>query len=269
MDPIVSVVWAAGGTRRQAALEQVADAAYVTWALQHQLEVAARFFKRGVQHLFLPVLGPPQVREIGPYRERLFNALQAIGSPFARAAYAQMDVRVRAYGQQHIPQLPPLLDDLAAVTADARQGTLWYTMVVNHEQEALEAAVRAAGVAGATTHAAMVKAFYGEAVPSVDVFVGFGKPMVGYLMPPLLGERAHCYWTTHPSYQLSDDDIDRIFSDAMITRTTWRADKQNRYRALNPETLRAYYAHRYTLGVGEQHQGFWYPCLTPPPPSDE
>lgn len=268
MDPIVSVVWAAGGTRRQARLAGVPDEAYVAWALERQLEVAARFFERGVRHLFVPVLGPPQVREIGPYRERLFGTLRAIGSPAARAAYARMDVRVRAYGHEQIPQLPELVGELAAATAAARGGTLWYALVVNHEQEALEAAVRAAAAAGATTHPEMVRAFYGEEVPPVDVFVGFGKPAVGYLMPPLLGERASCYWTTHPSYELSGEDIDRIFHDATVTRATWRADKQGRYDELDPEALRAYYAQRHTLGVGEQRHGFWYPRPAPPPPGD-
>jgi hypothetical protein len=129
--------------------------------------------------------------------------------------------------------------------------------------EAITAAVRAASAAQATTYAEMVTAFYGERVPPVDLFIGFGKPTAGYLMPPLLGERAHYYWTTNPSYDLSGDDIDRILDDATAGRATWRADKQERYRALDPEALRDYYAHRYILGVGEQRQGFWYPLPAP------
>jgi hypothetical protein len=174
-----------------------------------------------------------------------------------------MQVRVRSYGHEQIAGLSSLVHDLGVTTADHRKGTLWYTMVVNDEMEAITAAMRAATTAHATTHAEMVAAFYGEPVPPVDLFIGFGKPMVGYLMPPLLGEQANCYWTTHPSYDLSGEDIDRMICDATAGRATWRANKQERYRALDPEALRDYYAHRYILGVGEQRQGFWYPLPAP------
>lgn len=267
MHPIC-VVWAAGGTRRQAHLEGVAAGDYVFWALERQLQVAAMFFQRGVQHLFLPVLGPPQAREVGAYRERLFGSLQAIGSPTARRTYAELQVRVRSYGYESIPGLATLIDELATTTAGYGRRTLWYTMVVEDEQEAITAAVRAAARAGASSHAEMVRAFYGEDVPSVDLFIGFGKPIVGYLMPPLLGEQAQCYWTTHPSYDLSEQDIERILHDAYVERATWRADKQDRYQGLDPVSLRAYYGHRHILGVGEQRQGFWYPAPAPPPPED-
>jgi hypothetical protein len=241
----------------------------VSWALERQLQVAALFFERGVKHLFLPVLGPPQVREVGPYRERLFGTLQAIGTAEARAAYARMDVRVRSYGHAGIPQLSALMEQLAAATAGHRRATLWYTMVVADEMEAITAAVQAASAAQATTHEAMVEAFYGERVPPVDLFIGFGKPMTGYLMPPLLGERAACYWTTHPSYELSGEDIDRIIHDATVERATWRADKQDRYGALDPQALQRYYAQRYILGIGAQRGGFWYPIPAPQPPDEQ
>lgn len=262
MDP-VCVVWAAGGTRRQATLEGVTSEQYVMWGLGRQLQIAALFFERGVQHLFIPVLGPPQVREIGPYRERLFGTLQAIGSPEARAAYTDMQIRVRCYGHEHIPGLSTLIDELGAETAQHTRGTLWYTLVVNDEMEAITAAVQAAVAAKARTHAEMVSAFYGECVPPVDVFISFGKPMVGYLMPPLLGEQAACYWTTHPSYDLSGTDIDRIFQDSTVKRATWKANKQERYGALSQEAMRSYYSQRYILGEGEQRQGFWYPLPAP------
>jgi hypothetical protein len=74
-----TAVWAAGGTRRQAALEGVPEAEYFDWAWQGQMDGVALFFTLGVQCLFAPVLGPPQVREVGPYRAALFTALSRLG----------------------------------------------------------------------------------------------------------------------------------------------------------------------------------------------
>src|SRR5256885_3759643 len=76
-----TVVWAAGGTRRQATLAGMAiNATYHRWGWQQHLERVALLFDLGVQTLFTPLLGPPQAREIGPYREVLFKQLsQTVG----------------------------------------------------------------------------------------------------------------------------------------------------------------------------------------------
>ena len=61
-----TVVWAAGGTRRQAVIEGVdLEAGYYDWSWRRQLGGAAQFFELGVQTLFAPILGPPQAREVG------------------------------------------------------------------------------------------------------------------------------------------------------------------------------------------------------------
>lgn len=262
-----TVVWAAGGTRRQAHLEGVADADYIDWALEHQLRVAHLIFGLGVHHLFMPILGPPQVREIGPYGERLFRSLFTIGNRRTRDLYAHYDIRVRAYGQQRVPGLGALMDDLAAETDQHQAGTLWYSLVIEDEFEAVVDANRAAAAANATSWDAMVQAFYREPVPPVEVFIGFGKPMAGYLLPPLLSERAHCYWPTFPSYMLNEEDLRTIFWDWRFARATWRADKRGRYDALDDTRLAAYYQHRAILGVGRQEGGFWYPEAMPTPPA--
>src|SRR5262245_15659920 len=95
-----TAVWAAGGTRRQAVIEGVDLAAgYYNWSWRRQLDGAALFFNMGVRTLFAPILGPPQAREVGPYRSKLFEVLQRLGDDASLEVYQRMGVRVRFYGQ--------------------------------------------------------------------------------------------------------------------------------------------------------------------------
>lgn len=254
-----TVVWAPGGTRRQAALEGVPRERYFDWAWEHQFRCVAQFFRLGVQTLFVSVLGPPQVREIGPYREQLAPALARLCDEASLAAYMQMGAQVRFYGQSRIPGLAEHCARIEEQTRAAGPLTLWYELVVERETEALEDALRAASAAGATSLEEAVRAFYGQNLAPVDVFIGFGKTQAGYLLPPLLGERADLYWTAFPSYMLSEEHLRDIFWDHRFARATWTADKSARYQQAAALGLGERHQEGLTLGVGERVGPFWYP----------
>ena len=257
-----TVVWAAGGTRRQAVIEGIDLASgYYDWSWRRQLGGAALFFDLGVQTLFAPILGPPQAREVGPYREKLFGVLQRLGDDTSLEAYRAMGARVRFYGQQHVPGMDELAAHVEAATRDLGPHTLWWSMVVEHEEEALWDAMQAGMRSAATSLSAVVRAFYGEAVAPVDVFIGFSKPQAGYLMPPLLGERAALYWTVFPSYAMTEEHLRTIFWDYRFGRATWRADKSRRYDALLTSSLAQRYEQSLILGVGQRIDQFWYPWM--------
>lgn len=258
-----TVVWAAGGTRRQAVIEGIdLETGYYNWSWRRQLGSAAQFFDLGVQTLFAPILGPPQAREVGPYRNKLFDVLQRLGDDASLEFYRQIGARVRFYGQQHVPGMAELSDRVEAATRDLGPQTLWWSMVVEHEEEALWDAIQAAMHAGATSLAAAARAFYGEDVAPVDVFIGFSKPQTGYLMPPLLGERAALYWTVFPSYAMTEEHLRTIFWDYRFGRATWRADKTQRYEGIQTSSLVQRYEQQPSiLGVGQRIGAFWYPWM--------
>jgi hypothetical protein len=257
-----TVVWAAGGTRRQAVIEGIdLGAGYYDWSWRRQLGGAALFFDMGVRTLFAPILGPPQAREVGPYRDKLFDVLQRLGDDASLEAYRRMGARVRFYGQQHVPGMADLAAHVEAATCDLGPQTLWWSMVVEQEEEALWDAMQAGMRVGATSLAAAARAFYGEDVAPVDVFIGFGKPQTGYLMPPLLGERAALYWTVFPSYATTEEHLRILWWDYRFGRATWRADKTHRYDDLLTSGLVQRYEQPLILGVGQRIGPFWHPWM--------
>jgi hypothetical protein len=254
-----TVVWAPGGTRRHAALKGIPSASYVEWAWEQHFRCVAQFFKLGVQTLFVPTLGPPQAREVGPYREQLAKGLGRLCGEIGLEAHARMNVRVRFYGQTHIPGLAEQCAWAEAATSGAGPQTLWYSIVVEHNDEALWDAIRAAIDGRAVSLEEAVRAFYGEPVAPVDVFIGFGKPRAVYLMPPLLGEHADLYWTAFPSYMLSEAHLREIFWDHKFGRATWSADKSQRYENVTALDLSQRYQEPLILGVGQRFGPFWHP----------
>jgi hypothetical protein len=256
-----TVVWAPGGTRRHAIAAGVPlDNSYIDWAWEQHMRCIKLFFTLGVRTLFAPILGPPQVREVGNYRERLFDTLWRIADPPSMEIYRRLGIRVRAYGHQRIPGLSDIIAKLVSETAELGPYTLWHTMIVENEEEPFTDALQAARQAGATTLDETVRAYYGEPVPPVDVFIGFGKLQTGYLMPPLLDRKASLYWTTFPSYMLAETHLRTIFWDYSFARATWIADKSRRYEAVDPRRLQqAAERPGGIIGVGRRDGVFWAP----------
>jgi hypothetical protein len=255
------VVWAPGGTRRHAIAAGVPlDNRYISWAWEQHMRCIELFFALGVQTLFAPILGPPQVREVGGYRERLFSTLSRIADPPSMEIYRRLGIRVRAYGYQRIPGLPDVVTQLESETAGLGPRTLWHTMIVEGEDEPFADALQAARQAGATTLDDSVRAFYGEPVSAVDIFIGFGKLQTGYLMPPLLDRRASLYWTIFPSYMLTETHLRTIFWDYRFARATWVADKSRRYDSVDSHFLQqAAERPGGIIGVGRRTGAFWTP----------
>lgn len=254
-----TVVWAPGGTRRHAALAGLSvDKSYFDWARTLQYEKVKLFFDLGVQTFFSLVLGPPQIQEVGLYQKHVYDGLAQVYDAQSMEFYRRIGAQVRFYGQQHLPFNTEKFAEVERLTAGNGPRVIWWTMVIQRPEEALWDATQAAMAAGARTFEDAVRAYYGADVDPVDVFIGFGKPQLGYLMPPLLGERASLYWTTFPSYQIEEEDLRTIFWDHRFGRTTWHSDKTNRYEGIGQSGLRERYQRRGIIGVGERIGTFWH-----------
>jgi len=259
-----AMIYAAAGTRRSAALAGLGSQSeeYVIWSRRQMLEACALIFDHGVRHIFTILASPGQFSEVGRYRARLVDwILWGLSSPEAAADFARRGWRVRLLTDPSIPQLDELQQKLAApesaTSAASDYKTLWFLVVPDVDAPwrwALDAIHRSR----ARTQAEAIRALYGEDVPPISLFLGFGKPVIAPdLVPPLLGRAVNCYWSQRPGYQLSETEFRQVLYDYAFLRATWQADKSGR----GEEALatRSAWEAGPVLGLGMRLGPFWYP----------
>lgn len=255
-----TVVFAPGGTRRAAALQGISPQSddYARWTRERMIACSQRFFQLGVRHLFMSVMRPAQLAEIGRYRERLLFWLDSgLAGEEALADYARLGWRVRLVGGDTLPELARTNERLRAATARHAGPTLWFYVVPEAEspwQWVLSAIRRGA----AATVAEAIEAIYGEPVPLATLYLAFGKPiLVPDLLPPLLMGEAQSYWFQTPGYDIEPQTLRRIVYDYAYLRQTWAQDKSSRYADMG-----AYHTllqQPLVLGLGRRVGPFWYP----------
>lgn len=260
-----TLIYAPGGTRRRAALAGLdpQSDAYAEWSRQQMLRSFELFFGLGVQHLWVTVLRPAQLAEVGPYRERLLRWLaEGLAGEPALAAYAERGWRARLVGAGELPELAGAAARLAA-TGGAGP-TVWYYVTADAAGPWRAALARLAAPRGPGE--SEVRALYGEEIPAATMLIGFGKPIIAAdLLPPLLAGELQCYWSQRPGFEQDEGTIRRIFYDYAFTRRTWRQDKASRYRGLADDRRRWERSPALVLGLGERAPGeFWYPAEEEP-----
>lgn len=254
-----SMVYAAAGTRRAAALAGFASdgEAYAQWSRTQMIDACTLIFAHGVRHLFTILATPGQFAEVGRYRERLLEWIKwGVAGPEALADYRAHGWRVRLIGAHEIEALTETAARVRALPGSADGATLWLWVIpdVDAPWRWLQAALHRP----AQSRAATIETLYGEAVPPVTLYLGFGKPAVAdYLLPPLLSGTVHCYWTQRPGYSLTVDELRTILYDYSCARPTWQRDKSGRGEEAVAE--RARWQQTSILGLGRRVGPFWYP----------
>jgi hypothetical protein len=256
-----TVVFAAGGTRRGAALADRAAQGdgYARYTQQRMAAALSLIFEHGVEHVITFAIIPSQFAERTPaYRERLIEWIDwGLAGDEALALYARQGWRVRLAGSEEVPALQPAATRLAAATPAAYTHSVWWHVVPDAEAP-WRALLRAAAATGATTRAELVAALYGEVIPAATMFLSFGKPLISpALLPPPLAGELHCYWSQRPSYEMDHEQWRRILYDYAFTRATWQEDKDGRAEAAL--AWRAAWERGPTVGVGTRLGPFWYP----------
>lgn len=263
-----SVIFAAGGTRRAAALAGIPiDDAYVRWSRPRMLACFARFFNLGINHLIAPSAIPKMFAERGLVRERWLSWISwGLAGPESIAAYQAANWRVRlVIAGEPIPELLDIAHRLAQATSAASGPTLWYIATLDTDQ--LWSWVLQAASHGARTRAELVQVLYGATIPPASILVSFGKPIIGPdLVPPFLADELQCYWAQRPGYEIDERELRMILYDYAFIRPTWRDDKTG--RAEEALTYRAAWERGGTLGVGQRLGSFWYPAPFASDPSD-
>jgi hypothetical protein len=255
-----TVIFAPGGTRRSAALAGISPQSdtYAHWIREQMIAGNTMFFQHGVRHLFMNVLRPPQLAEVGYYRSRLLAWLQwGLAGPEALADYQRLGWRVRLLGTELLPELQPVAERVYTATAETQGPTLWCFVMPTYDAP-LQWLLAAHANSSAPSPQAMVEALYGEALPPATMFVGFGKPMITPdLLPPLLAGDLQCYWYQQPGYLCDQSTLRRMIYDTAYTRKTWTADKSSRYTDIDAQ--RALWEQPKVLGLGRRTGAFWYP----------
>ncbi len=254
-----SMVYAAAGTRRAAALAGIASdsEAYAQWSRAQMIDACALIFAHGVRHLFTILATPGQFAEVGRYRDRLLEWIKwGVAGPEALADYQALGWRVRLIGAHEIEALNEAAASVRALPGTADAGTLWLWVIP--DADAPWRWLNDAMCRPVQTRTAAIETMYGEAVPPVTLYLGFGKPAVAdYLLPPLLNGTVQCYWTQRPGYTLTEYELRNVLYDYACVRPTWRRDKSGRGEEAVAD--RARWQQTSILGLGRRAGPFWVP----------
>ena len=256
-----TMIFAAGGTRRSAALAGVpaTGSEYAQWAYDQMIACFELFFEHGVRHIITHAIIPSQYQEITEnYREQLLNWVDwVLAGPKALAGYQRLGWKVRLLGAESLPELAPVAQRLRENPAPEQAPTLWYTITPD-EAAPWDVLLDAVHRSGAKTQAQAIRAQFGEDLPPATLYIGSGKPGVfPAVVPPLLMGKMQCYWTQRPGFILDRETIRAILYDYAYTRSTWRADKTGRAEQVLKN--RRIWEQAPIIGLGMRLGPFWYP----------
>ena len=258
-----SMIFAAGGTRRAAALVGIRDQdKYVKWSAEQLLVSFGLFAKYGIRHIITHAIVPSQWNETTPgYRENLIGWISGtLISEETLAAYKQRNWRETMIGIESIPEFKPVAKTLKkAFSPKAKYNlTVHYVATPTHEAH-WDGISRVLGKKWKTQDD-LILAKYGEAIPPIRLYIGYGKPvMSAAVCPPLLEafDGMHCYWLQKPGFVTNEKSVLKILYDYAYTRRTWIQDKSERTaKVLN---FREVISRDNILGVGVRLGPFWYP----------
>ncbi len=269
-------VFPINGTRRWFALEHADRVngnplkAYLDVAGRRHIELYKLVFDHGMDILLTPVFGSELLTRGDDYVQHI------AGEGLARLAthpdfldfYAEYGVRVRFYGDYRRrlsgtpnAHLVELFEELTRQTHNHSRFRLLFGVFANDATSAIgELAIQHHTQTGyVPTREEIIKLYYGEYLPPVDMFIGFDK-FAAFDMPLLATGEEDLYFTVSPSPYLDEDQLRRILYDHLFSRR----NPEPEYETLSQddwEAMRRFYRqnHGKTMGVGQLQGGFWYP----------
>lgn len=263
-----TLIFAAGGTRRSAAMNGVSTTGneYAQWAYNQMMACFDLFFKHGVKHIITHAVIPSQYQETTlDYREKLLKWVDwVLAGPAAMAGYQQRGWQVRLWGTENVPEVEHVAQRLRASSAPDGAPMMCFTITPDEEApwNSLFSAVQRSG---ATTQAEAIRAQYGDNIPPATLYIGSGKPAIfPAIVPPLLMGKVQCYWMQRPGFILEEETIRTLLYDYAYTRNTWKKDKTG--RAEQALVSQQVWQQAPLLGLGMRLGPFWYPLPIAPPP---
>ena len=259
-----TMVYGAGGTRRKATFEGIEPWSdeFMRWARSRVLSRIDLIFRHGVRNLFVTTLTPDNFREVNRYQDHLLEQMHwLIAGAESLTDYKRWGWRVRLIGADNFPMLRGTVECLRATTSTDSRHTLYWNIVPSTEGSWQQLLV-AAQQAQARTQAELIRALYGEDIPPVTLYLGFGKPTIlPEIIPPLLMGQVQSYWSQQPGYTLTETQLRTIIYDYAYLRPTWCAEKLE--RAKSALAHREVWEEGPILGLGMRLGAFWYPTPMP------
>ncbi len=260
-----SLIFAAGGTRRSAALSGISRDEYAPWASQRMLATYQVFYNYGVQHLIAPATHPLMFKEKGHYGENFVTWIeQYLAGPEVLDYYCQANWTVHMVVAASSIAVDPRVKQLQKIAQFLNQATpqtsthLWYFIVPDYDDLWRWVIEKLTTTQHPTTRQQFIQTLYGVDIPPTDLLISFGKPAVSPdILPPFLWDVIQAYWTQQPSYILNQDTLPSIFYDYAYLRKTYQIDKTGREEAaLSCPEL---WIHGPTIGLGKRVGPYWYP----------
>jgi hypothetical protein len=231
-------------------------------------ELYQMVFDHGITHLLSPIFGADIMDRDDDYIDEMAmpGLERLVNDPDFTDFYDSHEVRVRFYGDYRKylkPQLADLLESVTRRTKRYKKRFLYYGMFANDVTETVsDIAIKYYQKHGkAPKRKAVIKEYYGEQVPPVDLFIGFGK-FAAFDMPLVATGYENLYFMTSPTPYLTGRGLRDILYDHLYCRQ----EEDEDYLALTQndrEHMRAYYhaGKDTTFGVGRKHPrwGFWVP----------
>ncbi len=259
-----TIIYGPGGTRRGAFLAGVSMDEYADWTTDRMLQITDLFFRYGVRHVFITLLGPKNMEEVTPeYREHLWQWAGFVAKEPFLTVYRQKGWRVRILYQEYLPKLREAVELLQETLSSQSPHTVWY-MFTPERLLPLRWVIDTLGDVALHDFDEAIRLLYGKDVSPATLFLGYGKPaMLAEFLPPLIYKELGCYWLQQPHY-LDERQLRMIIYDHAYLRKTWQQDKSER----TPQVLKYRKAWETApiVGLGTRIGPFWYPASIPEPP---
>ncbi len=265
-----SVIVVAGGTRRAAVLSGLPTESedYAHWLFGQMMAYYDLLFRHGIRNILNPIVISANLIEFARFRIRFLSwIVEGLAGPTSLAEYARRGWRMRIVGIEHLPELREAAALLEANTPEHWTRTVWW-IVTTYAEEPWVALLAATQRVGARTRAEVIRALYGEDIPTARLLLGFGKPIISpEVLPLLLVGELQGYWVQRPGYSLTEPMLRRILYDYAYTRATGSGTERG-WRYADVSLQRAAWETDAVLGLGRRLGGFWYPAPFSDIPTD-
>jgi hypothetical protein len=270
--------WPFNGTRRWYLIHRRENPEandYLTTIIRRQAELHRMVFVHGVGVIVAPGFGTELLTRGSAYTHYILGGLLQLADD---AVYQEMfatGLQIRFYGDYeevlNTPSLRPLLQACAQLTAatESNEGPLLLIGLfadTPHQTLARLSVEFAKREGYPPNRQQLIEAYYGLAVPDLDLYLGFAQPSL-FDVPLLTTGEEDLYVTLAPSPSLTEKQLREILYDHLVTRPTAEIS----YESLSHEAQEALaeYNKRYsgaTLGIGriDPLTGIWNPILPYP-----
>lgn len=269
-------VFPVNGTRRWFMLEHAESIredffeAYMNLSIQNHVQLCAMLFDHGIDILLAPVFGRELMRRGDEYTQRVGvdGLVRTATDPNYRQFFEQYQVRVRFYGDyRDVLAGTPYeyaLNAMYEVMEETKYHTGFRLFFGVFADEVTETICRLS-VEHYLAHGsipdkqALIRKYYGEELPPVDLFIGFDK-FSAFDMPLLSTGEEDLYFSLSPSPYMTPHQLRAILYDHLYIRPAPEPD----YTQLTRDErswLRDYYRKNqdYAFGVGKLKFNLWIP----------